>query len=461
MMKRTSIFFLLLMSGALSASILSLPAEKYQLDNGLTVILREDHRLPKVAVNMWYHVGAGNETKGRSGFAHLFEHLMFQGSKHVGADKHFAILESIGAEDVNGTTNLARTNYYETVPKAYLETALWLESDRMGFLKSMVTQAVLDEQRDVVKNERRQRVEYAPYQETDMAWWNAVFPAGHPYYGNVIGSMADLDAATLNDVNAFFDTFYTPANATLTLVGDFDSSQAKKWIEKYFASLRGAKKPKRPVMGQPTHDKGLMIQETENMGQFERQKKCWFTPAFFKKGDADFDIWSRILTGREEVGLSHELVKEKGLALQVSAYQRSMSDFSLFCFDVILKTPGAGQKVWAIVDTYIEAAGSSKTDENAISIAQAGFRVDRLFSLERIGGSYGVADMMQMYDHYVGQPNYFAEDIGRYENVTPETIASVVQTYILKSPSMMLIATPKSAESTPAPAPNKGGSNEL
>ena len=211
--------------------------EKYQLKNGLEVILHRDATLPLVAVSIWYHVGPVNEPPKRSGFAHLFEHLMFAGSLHVGS--HFdQLLESIGATNVNGTTNWDRTNYFETVPREFLELALWIESDRMGFLIDGIGQKALDIQRDVVKNERRQSFENAPYGPSSLALMDTLFPEGHPYHGAVIGSMQDLSAATFDDVKAFYNDYYAPSNATLALAGDIDVSQAKTWIEKYFATLR-------------------------------------------------------------------------------------------------------------------------------------------------------------------------------------------------------------------------------
>src|SRR4051794_4534951 len=194
--------------------------EKYTLKNGLDVILHEDHRLPLVAVDLWYHVGPANEKPGRTGFAHLFEHMMFQGSKHAG-DKPFQLLEGAGATLINGTTDFDRTNYFETMPANQLDLALWLESDRMGWLLDKLDEKKLANQRDVVRNERRQG-ENSPYDVVEEAMWHQLFPKGHPYYGNVIGSHADIEAAELGDVRDFFKTYYAPNNATVAIVGDYD-----------------------------------------------------------------------------------------------------------------------------------------------------------------------------------------------------------------------------------------------
>src|ERR1700704_3350486 len=224
---------------AAAAAQPSISFEKLQLRNGLTVILSEDHRAPVVAVDLWYRVGAANEQPGKSGFAHLFEHLMFQGTKHVTGDERafFNHLERNGATNLNATTEFDRTNYYETMPSDRLEIALWLESDRMGFLLDAVDQKKLDTQREVVRNERRQSIENAPYQKAEVRLVELLFPAPHPYFGAVIGSHADLQAARLEDVRAFFRTYYAPNNATLALVGDFDPAKVKPLVEKWFGPI--------------------------------------------------------------------------------------------------------------------------------------------------------------------------------------------------------------------------------
>src|SRR5450432_1336101 len=220
----------------------SIPFQKFKLQNGLTVILHSDRSLHLVAVNVWYHVGPANEPEHRSGFAHLFEHLMFEGSKHVGHEFDH-VLESIGATNSNGTTSWDRTNYFETAPSENLETVLWLESDRMGFMIDTLTQERLDVQRDVVKNERRQSYENSPYGPSSLAMLNTLFPEGHPYHGAVIGSMADLSAASLADVTEFFHQYYAPSDATLCIAGDIDLAEAKALIQRYFASLSDRTRP--------------------------------------------------------------------------------------------------------------------------------------------------------------------------------------------------------------------------
>src|SRR4051812_14540050 len=217
--------------------------EKYTLPNGLEVILAPDPSIPLVAVNVWYHVGSGDEVPGKSGFAYLFEHMMFQGSKNVGSDKHFEVLRKLGSDEINGTTNSDRTNYFEVVPSNQLETGLWLESDRMSHLLEMLDKDALANQIDVVRNERRQRYDNAPYNKARFALQAALYPEGHPYRYFTIGKHEDLVAASVDDVKAFYKTWYVPANATLALVGDFDVATAKQLVTKWFGSFPASKKP--------------------------------------------------------------------------------------------------------------------------------------------------------------------------------------------------------------------------
>ncbi|HEX8435972.1 pitrilysin family protein, partial [Archangium sp.] len=257
---------------------LAIPYEKYKLPNGLEVILARDPKLPVVAVNVWYHVGAYHEQPGRTGFAHLFEHMMFQGSKHVPDDVHIGLLEQIGATDLNGTTNYDRTNYFETVPSNQLATALWLESDRMGFLLEALDEKKLRNQQEVVKNERRQSVETRPYGVAQEKLWKALFPAPHPYHGKVIGSMEDLDAATVEDVKGFFRKWYAPANATLAVVGDFDEKEARALVEKYFGSLPSGPKPEKPQVAPVKHTQEQVIRHEEKIGTLPMVTLAWLTP---------------------------------------------------------------------------------------------------------------------------------------------------------------------------------------
>src|SRR6266849_4163028 len=300
-------------SGAPAASAVSVPKikfEKYTLPNGLDVILSEDHRLPMVAVNIWYHVGPANESAGRTGFAHLFEHMMFEGSKHVPANTHFRHLEAAGATDINGTTDFDRTNYFETLPSNQLELALWLESDRMGYLPDKLDQANLSNQQDVVRNERRQSLENTPYGVVEEGLFHQLFPKEHPYYGEVIGSHLDIQSAKLEDVRNFFKLYYTPNKASLAIVGDFDPEKARGLVQKYFGPLkRGEDVPKIKARTPPiTSERRAVVQDNV---QLPRVYMAWLTSPIYKPGDAEADLAATILGGGKSSRLYKKLVYEK------------------------------------------------------------------------------------------------------------------------------------------------------
>src|SRR5215475_3872790 len=277
-----------------AAAPLKIDYDKFTLPNGLDVILSEDHRLPLVAVNLWYHVGPANEEPGRTGFAHLFEHMMFQGSRHVAADTHFKILEAAVASDINGTTDFDRTNYFETLPSNQLELALWLESDRMGYLLGKIDQERLINQRDVVRNERRQSVENTPYGLVEEELFHQLFPKSHPYYADVIGSHRDIEAAQLDDLREFFRQYYSPNNASLTITGDINPAQAKAWVEKYFGSIpSGPAVPK--ITAAPPQISSERRSKVTDQVELPRIYMGWITPSIFQAGDAECDLLAHIL----------------------------------------------------------------------------------------------------------------------------------------------------------------------
>ncbi len=302
----------------------TLKFEKYTLPNGLDVILSEDHRLPLVATNIWYHVGPANERAGRTGFAHLFEHMMFEGSKHVPGSSHIRIMEGAGASDLNGTDRFRnfRTNYFETIPANQLELALWAESDRMGYLPDKLDQASLSNQQAVVRNERRQSVENSPYGIVEEALFHNLFPKGHPYYADVMGSHADIQAAKIDDIRDFFKLYYAPNNASLAIAGDFDPAQAKMLVEKYFGPLkRGAPVPKVNAATPPiTAERRVVIQDHVEL---PRVYFGWLTSPIFKPGDAEADLAANILGGGRSSRLYKKLVYDKQIALDVEASQNS------------------------------------------------------------------------------------------------------------------------------------------
>ena len=294
--------------------------EKYTLPNGLDVILSEDKRLPLVSVNLWYHVGPANEEPGRTGFAHLFEHMMFQGSKHVPPDTHFKFLESAGASEVNGTTDFDRTNYFETLPSNQLELALWLESDRMGYLLDKLDAAEFENQQNVVRNERRQSIENAPYGIADEAVVQELFPPGHPYRANVMGSHQDIQAAKLEDVKKFFKQYYVPNNASLAIVGDFDKEPVKALVAKYFGTLKRGE-PVPPIKATTPPITSERRRVVTDRVELPRVYLAWITPGYFKPGDSDADMTATLLGGGKSSRLYKRLVYDKQIAQDVTAQQ--------------------------------------------------------------------------------------------------------------------------------------------
>lgn len=394
-------------------SQVNIPFEKYTLDNGLEVILHENHRLPVVAVNLWYHAGPINEEPKRTGFAHLFEHLMFQGSKHVGDDMHFRLLESAGASSVNGTTGYDRTNYYQTVPANQLELALWLESDRMGFLLESLTEAKLENQREVVKNERRQSLENRPYGPSYEKFIQTLFPAGHPYYGAVIGSMEDLEAASLQDVRDFYTSYYAPGNATLVIAGDFNKEDAKALVEKYFGTLPPRPKPPKRPVDTPAITQQRRVEVKEPV-MLPRLQIGWLSPAFLQPGDAEADVLATVLGGGKSSRLYRKLVYELELAQSVSVYQQSNQLKSIFTVSVIGR-PGVDleqleKETFALLE-QIRQEGA--TEEEVVG-ARNQLVTHTVESLQEVGN---VANRLNSYNHYVGDPGYFEEDLARYLKV--------------------------------------------
>ena len=317
------------------------PAGDRDLGSRLEVILAEDHRLPLVAVNLWYHVGPANERDGRTGFAHLFEHMMFEGSQHVGPKAHNRYLEAAGASDINGSTDFDRTNYFETLPSNQLELALWLESDRMGYLLGTLDREKLANQRDVVRNERRQTTENTPYGLVEEQVYHQLFPKSHPYYADVIGSHQDIEAARLSDIREFFRQYYTPNNAGLVIAGDIDPPKARALVEKYFASIpSGPSVPK--ITAQPpvlTSEKRAVVTD-----QVELPKvyMAWITPTAFQPGDADAALLAEILGGGKSSRLYKKLVYEKQIAQDVLVYVQSLRLGSVF---ELLSTAKPGVKL--------------------------------------------------------------------------------------------------------------------
>jgi zinc protease len=415
--------------------------EEYTLENGLDVILSRDDRIPMVAVNLWYHVGPANEEAGRTGFAHLFEHMMFQSSKHVPPDSHFRLLEAAGASDINGTTDYDRTNYFETVPSNQLELALWLESDRMGYLLEQVDQAALSNQQDVVRNERRQSVENQPYGLAEETLIQTIFPAGHPYHGNVIGSHEDIQAVKLDDVQRFFRQYYSPNNASLAIVGDFEPSEARALVEKYFGTLeRGPDVP--PVTGVAppiTSERRVMV---EARVELPRVSMAWITSPILKPGDADADLAANILGGGRESRLYKALVYDKQIAQDVSARQYSLILGSIFQIEATARPGHTLDELEQAIDEELADLRETPPTAQAIEQARNTIETNIIGGLERLGGFGGVADRLNSYNHYLGTPDYLAQDIQRYRVATPESVQAFARDQLGANARVVLHAVP-------------------
>lgn len=417
--------------------------EKYKLKNGLEVILSENHRLPIVAVNIWYHVGPANERPGRTGFAHLFEHLMFEGSKHVGEKAHFRYLEAAGGANINGTTEFDRTNYFETVPSNELEKALWLESDRMGFLLDTLTEAKLANQRDVVRNERRQRVENDPYGLADEALFQALFPAEHPYHGHVIGSHADIEAAQLNDVREFFHLYYAPNNASLVIAGDIDKVRVKELVEKYFGPLPSGPPVPSINVRTPhiTQEKRLVI--TDKVG-LPRVYIAWITDPIFKPGDAAEQLLGRILGGGRSKAsrLFQHLVHDKQIAQDVHAEQYTLALGSVFFIQVTAKRGITPEQIEAAVDEELSDVREHGVTQAELDRERNVVEARMLRRMDKLGGLGGVADRLNLYNHYLGDPGFLQKDINRYEHVSTIDVQRVAQDKLTRNSRVVVYCIP-------------------
>lgn len=407
----------------------AIPFEKYKLKNGLDVILSEDHRLPMVAVNLWYHVGPANERPGLTGFAHLFEHMMFEGSQHVGAKKHFKFLESAGASIINGTTDFDRTNYFETMPSNQLELALWLESDRMGYLLGTLDREKLANQRDIVRNERRQSIESAPYGIVEEEIYHQLFPKGHPYYAHVIGSHADIEAARVEHVRNFFKQYYTPNNCSLAIVGDFKKDEVKALVEKYFGSIpSGPEVPKIEATTPPiTLKKKITVTDQVEL---PRVYMDWITPVIFKSGDAEADLIAHILGGGKSSRLYKKLVYEKQIAQDVSVENNSLLLGSVFQLQATAKPGVKPDELEKAINDELAEFRQSNATQKELDGARNTIESGMIRGLESLGGFGGKADRLNQYNHFLGDPGYLPRDIERYDNATLSSLKQVTDKYL-------------------------------
>ncbi len=404
-----------------------IPFVRHVLPNGLTLVVHEDHKAPIVAVNVWYHVGSKNEQQGKTGFAHLFEHLMFNGSEHFD-DDWFKVLERIGATDLNGTTNNDRTNYFQNVPVSALDTVLWMESDRMGHLLGAITQARLDEQRGVVQNEKRQR-ENQPYGLVDDVMTPSIYPRGHPYSWTVIGSMEDLNAASLDDVKAWFRTYYGAANAVLVVAGDVKPEDVKARVERYFGDIP----PGPPVPRQEAwvaKRAGEQRQVLQDRVPQARVHLVWNTPAWGTADDDHLDLAARVIASGKTSRLYRRLVYDEQIATDVSASGGTAEIGSTFYVEATVKPGGDPAQVEKAIREELArfTAGGPTADElvRAKTARLAAF----VRGVERIGGFGGKSDVLAESQVYGGSPDFYKVRLGRVRSAAAAEVRDAARRWL-------------------------------
>ncbi|HET7618463.1 MAG TPA: pitrilysin family protein [Vicinamibacterales bacterium] len=433
---------------AAAAPRLTVSYTQFTLPNGLHVILHEDHTVPLVTVNVWYHVGSAREKPGRTGFAHLFEHLMFEGSGHVKEGQFDQWLEAVGGTN-NASTGADRTNYYIDVPSNALDLALFLESDRMGYLLDAMSPKTVDGQRDVVKNERRQGVENAPYGMASIEIAKMLYPAEHPYHWPTIGYMEDLTAASYEDVVEFFKTYYQPSNATLVIAGDLDPAQARAKVEKWFADVKPGAAPVRPIDYPHAMLTGVSRKTIQDRVQLPRLYLDWITPRQYAPGDAELDVVARLLADGKNSRLYKRLVYELQIAQDVFAYQASQALDSQFEIVVTAKPPAEGQTVASVVDRIRgivdeEVRKLQRTPPDAHEFQRAINQIEASFydRMERVGGFGGVGDQMNAYYVNTGNPDYFNEDLSRYRSLAPDDVQAAAAALLPLDRRVELVVEP-------------------
>ncbi len=434
------IWFSLTLTGWLQAQELKLqlPYTRFVLPNGLTVILHEDHSTPMVAVNVWYHVGSSYEKKGRTGFAHLFEHLMFEGSGHVREGDFDNLLESVGGDN-NGSTNEDRTNYFEQLPRNALDIALFLESDRMGFLKSSMSKEKVDGQRGVVMNERRQSYENRPYGLAEETILKHFYPENHPYFWPVIGSMEDLQAASYEDVIDFCDRYYIPNNASLVIAGDIDSAAVRKSVEHWFSDVKPGTRGISPA-AVPFEIHGEKHVLLEDAVQLPRIYIAYQTPARYMPGDAELDILANILTEGKNSRLYRKLVYELQMAQDVTAYQESGSLGSKFMIIATARPGHSLKKLQKAIDDELERLKRESVSERELQRALNQYETQVLNMFQYINYK---ADMLNRYETFTGNPDWIHEDLSRYRALCPNDVTAMAIRYIDPGKRLVLSVVPK------------------
>lgn len=434
-MKKILIIFYGLMPFSLAAQRILVPNEQFTLPNGLTVILHRDNTIPRATVNVWYHVGSGSEKPGRTGLAHLFEHILFEGSAHVPEGKFDEWLEAAGANN-NGSTMEDRTNYYEEIPSNALDLALFLESDRMGYLLDILSPAKVDGQRDVVKNERRQSYENRPYGKAYLELPGLLYPKGHPYSWPVIGSMEDLSAASHDDITDFFKTYYAPNNASLCIAGDIDLEKTKKAVISWFKDVP-ARSPQVPA---PVLPPARLLEEKkvvlEDNVQLPRLMMVWLTAPVYQPGNAEADVIGHLLTEGKNSRLYKRLVYELQIAQSVSMYQDSKKLGSEL---VISADARAGVKLSELEKVINEEIARLQNEPPSERELQRVINQMESSFLQLIETSGGKADQLNAYYYYTGNPDYFNEDLSRYKAISPSDISAFARKYLTKEKVVMSI----------------------
>jgi zinc protease len=427
-------------AAAQTSDVPAVAFEKHTLPNGLQLILHVDRKLPIVHVNQWFHVGSKNEKPGRTGFAHLFEHMMFQGSKNVEGE-YFTVAEKLGSNvregGVNGTTSNDRTNYFATVPSGSLEALLWLESDRLATLLDVTDQAKLDNQRDVVKNERRQGLENVPYGRWYEMLFTQLFPVGHPYSWTVIGSMEDLSAATLDDVKEFFRRYYTPNNLSLAIAGDFDPAEAKRLVEKYFGAIPPGLALERPARWIPSLASERVVEVADRVPQ-ERTYMAWPAPEYFAPGDASLDMAAGILADGLSSRLNKALVYDRQLCTDVNAFMLSAEISGAFVVQATARPGASLHDIERIIGEQIAELATSGPTQAELDRARTKHEFTFISGLERIGGFGGKADLLNQYNVFLGEPGKLDEDMARYRTLTTEQVRADVDRW-LDTPNRLVV----------------------
>ena len=416
---------------------LNLNCTKGKLKNGLEYILYEDKSLPLVSVNIWYKVGSAYETKGKTGLAHLFEHMMFQGSENVPKEMHFRYIQEAGGT-LNGSTSTDKTNYYEKLPSNYLELALWLESDRMGYFLPALTQEKLDNQKDVVKNERLERYDNQPY---GLAWElinTNLYPEGHPYSWSTIGFLKDIENYTFEDVKNFFKKYYSPNNACLVVAGDIETENAVQLIEKYFGSIESFDSNYKPESQKLSLNNNILVEHKDNV-QLDRIYFAWHSDLIFGDDDASLEVATDILTGSKNSRLYKKLVFDLQIAQDVTAFQHSGKFGGQF---LIISTARPGttlDELKKIILDEINILATINVSDKELEKSKNGIKAQFIFAMQNLDT---VADYLNHYNYHLSEPNSFEHDLERYNEVNKNSLRSAVQNHLTK-PFVELRITPK------------------